>query len=696
MLVLTMGVARAGDDCDDCYVPWWRTEKKNGVTWSYFEDYGEAVIIGASPIGKSLAIPAELGDLPVCAIGDWAFESASRLESVTIPESVYYVSGKSFAGCDKLKTFEVDSANEALKVENNMLMSSGGCTVYRVGATLTSVTIPEGVEYIDDCACDGLTKLATVKIGPSVEMIGDYAFSGCSALKTITVDSRNEYFTVENGLLMTTGGEGGEDLVRASSALTAVDIPEGVSRISSDAFSGIKGLKFVTIPRRVESIGESAFDGCIGLTSVTIPDSVGTIGESAFEDCTKLNTIVIGAGVYRIDDSAFAGCKALKKVVFNGDRPDYDYWDEGWDEDDTNYDDEKNYEYLFEDAPSSCVIFVQKGANWSEYYEIPGTWYGHKIRYSIQIGCAGLEDASFMAGVKGDVDGFYLELPDEVKSVSVKGLPAGMKLTKVTDDGDVYWMISGAPTKAGKFTATISVTTRDGTKDDKSITFTVDAISPMAVGTFKGFVVNDNKKCGTVQFTTTAAGKLSAKVVTASGTYSFAASAWDWVDGSAYGVEMETKKGEHLEIELFHMADLNRQAVRGSFATAEGSEFVLRASRNLLSKTWYFAADAGSDEGEGSVWELHEVYDAKAANLTLSMKGDGTTALKGKLGTIAVNASGLADFGSVEHGGIIAAFAPVVSVRDGKKTMKRVLSIDLALLFSQEYGSYGVAELVDE
>lgn len=40
MLALTMGVARADDDCDDCYAPWWWTEKKNGVTWSFYEEYG--------------------------------------------------------------------------------------------------------------------------------------------------------------------------------------------------------------------------------------------------------------------------------------------------------------------------------------------------------------------------------------------------------------------------------------------------------------------------------------------------------------------------------------------------------------------------------------------------------------------------------------------------------------------------------
>lgn len=761
LLVLAMGVARAGDDCDDCYAPWWSDEEKNGVTWSYYEEDGEAVIIGASPIRKSLVIPSELGELPVCVIDDGAFEDADKLESVTIPESVRTIGEDAFAdcprlstifigagveridsafeGCSALKTIKVDPENECLTVDNGLLLTTAGGAKGLVRASssltsvvipadvvkilpgafsaikglksvlipesveligekafedcteLTSVTIPDGVKAIGEDAFEDCSKLNTIVIGAGVELIGGYAFGGCSALKTIRVDSTNKCFTVDHGLLLTThGGDEGESLVRASSSLVSVVIPEGVVNILTGAFTGIKGLKSVSIPEGVELIGEKAFDACAGLTSMTIPNSVWTIGRKAFADCSKLNTIVIGAGVELIGEDAFARCKGLKKVGFNGNRPYYDYWDnEEYD------DDEWLYEYLFEDVPSSCVIFVQEESNWSEYYEIPGTWHGHKIRYSLQIGCEGLEHGSFTAGVKGDDEGFYLDLPDDVKSVSVKGLPAGMKLTKVTDNGDVYWMISGAPTKSGTFTATISVTTQDGTKDDKSITFTVDAISPMAVGTFKGFVVNgDDQKCGTVQFTTTAAGKLSAKVVTAAGTYSFSASAWDGEDDDVYYAAFETKKGETLTVYLAANADLNRQAIEGLFAMGEedSGKFTVRASRNLLGRTWYFAADVVGDDGG---WVLEEVYDAKAANLTLSMKGDGTTALKGKLDATSVNASGFADFSMVEDGRIVAEFAPVVSVRDGKKTVKRVLSISLDLLFSQEWPSYGSADLVE-
>lgn len=761
LLVLAMGVARADDDCDDCYAPWWSDEEKNGVTWSYYEEDGEAVIIGASPIRKSLVIPSELGELPVCVIDDGAFEDADKLESVTIPESVRTIGEDAFAdcpklstifigagveridsafeGCSALKTIKVDPENECLTVDNGLLLTTAGDAKGLVRASsslasvvipadvvkilpgafsaikglksvlipesveligkkafedctgLTSVTIPGGVKAIGEDAFEDCSKLNTIVIGAGVELIGESAFGGCSALKTIRVDSTNKYFTVDRGLLLTThGGDEGESLVRASSSLVSVVIPEGVVNILTGAFAGIKGFKSVSIPEGVELIGEKAFEACAGLTSMTIPNSVWTIGRKAFADCSKLNTIVIGAGVELIGEDAFAGCKGLKKVVFNGNRPYYDYWDnEEYD------DDEWLYEYLFEDVPSSCVIFVQEESNWSEYYEIPGTWHGHKIRYSLQIGCEGLERGSFTAGVKGDDEGVYLDLPDNVKSVSVKGLPAGMKLTKVTDDGAVYWMISGAPTKSGTFTATISVTTQDGTKDDKSITFTVDAISPMAVGTFKGFIVNDDgQKCGTVQFTTTAAGKLSAKVVTASGTYSFSASAWDSVgEDGIYYASVETKKGEYLAIELKSASDLNQKSVSGFFVANEDSDgFLLHASRNLLGKTWYFSANVVGDDGG---WMLEEVYDAKAANLTLSMKGDGTTALKGKLDATSVNASGFADFSAVEGGRIIAEFAPVVSVREGKKSVKKTLSISLDLPFSQEEGASGSADLVE-
>lgn len=72
---------------------------------------------------------------------------------------------------------------------------------------------------------------------------------------------------------------------------TSIEIPEGTTRIGSNAFRGCTGLTSITIPDSVTRIGSDAFNGCIGLTSITIPDSVTSIGYNAFYGCTNLTEI---------------------------------------------------------------------------------------------------------------------------------------------------------------------------------------------------------------------------------------------------------------------------------------------------------------------------------------------------------------------------------------------------------------------
>ena len=82
-------------------------------------------------------------------------------------------------------------------------------------------------------------------------------------------------------------------LIRGTSRLT--EIPEGVTAIADEAFSGCDSLYSVTIPSSVTSIGDYAFEYCTSLEFLTIPSSVKTIGAWSFLGCESLTLEHISA-----------------------------------------------------------------------------------------------------------------------------------------------------------------------------------------------------------------------------------------------------------------------------------------------------------------------------------------------------------------------------------------------------------------
>ena len=96
-----------------------------------------------------------------------------------------------------------------------------------------------------------------------------------------------------------------------------MEIPNSVTEIGYDVFSGCSGLTSVEIPNSVTSIGSYAFYKCSGLTSVEIPNSVTEIGYAAFAYCSGLTSVEIPNSVTSIGSSAFYKCSGLKLAFFN-------------------------------------------------------------------------------------------------------------------------------------------------------------------------------------------------------------------------------------------------------------------------------------------------------------------------------------------------------------------------------------------
>ena len=103
--------------------------------------------------------------------------------------------------------------------------------------------------------------------------------------------------------------------------MTELTLPNSVTSIGSDAFSGCSGLTELTFPNSVTSIGDFAFYGCSGLTELILPNSVRSIGDCAFTYCSGLSKITSLAEIPPVcGSSVFYGvnktnCKLIVPIV---------------------------------------------------------------------------------------------------------------------------------------------------------------------------------------------------------------------------------------------------------------------------------------------------------------------------------------------------------------------------------------------
>ena len=309
----------------------------------------------------------------------------------------------------------------------------------------------------------------------------------------------------------------------------------------------------------------------------------------------------------------------------------------------------------------------------------------------VSVGCEGLSNGPLPAGVVGASEGIDLQIYSEggTKSVSVSKLPTGMKYDSKKG------VITGAPSKAGDFEVVLTVTTKFGTKKTVKIPISVVPMPVMAVGTFTGFVSVGEDNLGTFTLTTTDAGKLTAKVVTAAGTVSFSGTCWDAVEDGVYRATLTTKKGERMTLRLDSTAAWDANQLTGGYLSANGRALNVTAQRNAFGKNWYFAATG--DEATG--WKFAYAENAKGAALTVTLKADGAISIagtlqgtkdaKGKAMTFKVSASGYANVGGLKDGAILADFAPILTVNK----IKKVLAIKTNLWFDrQDNHASGVGE----
>ena len=303
----------------------------------------------------------------VTTIKEWAFGNCG-LTSVVIPNSVTNISCYTFANAHSLidvtcpisirydVLYSCASTVQKLTLTSDSYYSIDSYTLS--GYTdLTSLTLGENIDYIQDYAFSTCTKLTELIFLNDDLYLSDNAFYGCDSLTSVTCPTRIvPYIPKENlkTIIMTSGVS--NDLCGYTFSdctnLTNIGIPSTWTYVSLDisfdntqlqniyisdlsvwcslvnaniimnARNSCKNLYLnneliteLTIPEGITYIYPSTFCYCENLTSVTIPNSVKFIGSEAFCFCSSLTNLTIPDGIETIGDSAFFGCSNLTSIT---------------------------------------------------------------------------------------------------------------------------------------------------------------------------------------------------------------------------------------------------------------------------------------------------------------------------------------------------------------------------------------------
>ena len=226
----------------------------------------------------------------------YCYPNAIDTAIYSIPSTVETVFTYAFYGASKLSG-----------VTNGNSVTSIGISAFEECSDLIAIALGSKLESIGASAFNGCKSLLTVTIPQSVSSIGLAAFRNCEKLSAFTVNSLNQDYVAENGVLFALSENKNKTQLIAYPAAKSdksYKIPDDVMVVVSYAFFGAKNLESVDMGSVLLDIRSYAFSDCSALSRVTLGAAVSNIGECAFLNCPSLKNMKIGRSVNSIGNHA--------------------------------------------------------------------------------------------------------------------------------------------------------------------------------------------------------------------------------------------------------------------------------------------------------------------------------------------------------------------------------------------------------
>ena len=237
-----------------------------------FKYVGNSVYPIDTTISGDLVIPESFNGERITKIPRLAFKNCTKINSITIPDSIETIELGAFSGCTSLKSvtlpFIGQSRSDTSRYSGVLGYIFGDwkyeeatkANGFFIPNTLAKVTVTDA-SILAEQAFYQCSMLDDILLNEEIIAIGAHAFDGCSSISTINLPN--------------------------------------ITKVPKYCFTGCTSLESVNVSEKITEVGEYAFSGCINLIRInnsqdgyySLPKTINEIGKNAFMQCLKIDQI---------------------------------------------------------------------------------------------------------------------------------------------------------------------------------------------------------------------------------------------------------------------------------------------------------------------------------------------------------------------------------------------------------------------